>query len=195
MSTVQAKVSRLGYSQRRLGTPRPAETPFDFCSIKASCTECIPPSSHHDRRGPPCEPVSDFQFAVRCRVFNSRAMEGKQASQPNINAVSTGSRSLCLPYMPTDRDYLVSQVWKLQVVGLGCMVTIPFLFSFRLAWLIQLSHICPMSSGEVAFVVIVVTRRDSMYEVFILPRIASYILYVPNLRKWAARSGLQTFRP
>ena len=52
-----------------------------------------------------------------------------------------------------------------------------------------------MSSGEVAFVVIVVTRRDSMYEVFILPRIASYILYVPNLRKWAARSGLQTFRP
>ncbi len=45
------------------------------------------------------------------------------------------------------------------------------------------------------FVAAVVAPRDPMYEVFILPCITVYILYVPDLRKLAAQGGLQTFRP
>src|SRR5258706_5593 len=104
------KSPNLGYSQRLLGTRRPAETPLHFLSIKASRTECIPSSSHHDRRGPPCELVSDFQFAVRRRVFNFHVTESNPATQLKITAVLAGRRALCLPYMPTGRDCCVSQV-------------------------------------------------------------------------------------
>lgn len=51
------------------------------------------------------------------------------------------------------------------------------------------------NKGSAAFVVIVVASRGPMYEVFILPRIAVYILSVPDLRKLAAQSGIQTFSP
>lgn len=95
--------------------------------------------------------------------------------------------------MPTDRDCLVSQVWKPQVVELRLHGghTVPVFISPSLVDP-ALPH---LSTGRVAVVAIVVTRRNPLYKVFIPPRIALYILYVLNLWKLAARSGLQTFRP
>jgi len=112
------------HAPRWIGTHRPAKTPLDFYPIKESREECIPPSSHHDRCRPPRELVSFSQFAVRCRVFNSHVMESKQATQLKINAIFAGRRTLCLPYMPTGREYCLLS--HCRSLSLGCTVVIPF---------------------------------------------------------------------
>lgn len=120
---------------------------------------------------------------------------GEQTSDPAQDHRSLRRKKNLVPAVYANGQRLPRESsLKLQVVGHRVCGghSVPVLVSS--GPLTRRSRIFPMMV-EVAFVAIVVASCDPMYEVYILPRIAVYILYVPDLRKLAAQSGLQTFRP